>query len=189
MIKYQDIFDPELERSGSANFDELLKKHVNHTAKCYEIKPKVDFNNTEIIYTKRYYLPALFNRFYTVQIERFTKSIQREFDEMEKQNTFFNERVNDLFEQARIDMQTYDHDSQYIDKITTYVTNAKRYAERIQHEMQRKFQEKQNVIHNYGNNQFQEIYEYKVNLYIYNTEATNQEKQKYPQLHHTESDK
>lgn len=35
-------------------------------AHCYEIKPKVDFSNTEIMYTKRYFLPAIFGRFYTV---------------------------------------------------------------------------------------------------------------------------
>ena len=59
----------------NASLENLMDQYAKRRAHCYEIKPKVDFSNTEIMYTKRYFLPAIFGRFYTVQIERFTKSI------------------------------------------------------------------------------------------------------------------
>lgn len=67
LIKYEDIYSEEQEANEEQlNYNDLLNKHIDLTAKSYEIKYRVDFNNTEIIYTKRYFLPALFNRFYTV---------------------------------------------------------------------------------------------------------------------------
>ena len=107
------MFPPNQEKSGNFVLDELMEKYVKLSAKCYEIKPKTDIDNTKTIYTKRYYLPAIFKRFYTVQIEKFTKSIQKEFDEMVRQNNYFNCKLNELFEDAQNKVHTYDHDEKY----------------------------------------------------------------------------
>ena len=66
LIHYHDIFDPNKEKNGKLDFEELIDKYVKFSAKCYEIKSKTDENKIEIIYQKRYHLPSIFKRFYTV---------------------------------------------------------------------------------------------------------------------------
>ena len=48
--------------------------------------------------------------------------------------------------------------------------------------MYQKFDEKLKVIKNYGNSDHQEIYEYKVQLHVYDTYAVDKGKSQFPQL-------
>ena len=61
-----------------------MSRYMHLAAKSYQIKPRLDLQNIEVIYTRRFFLPVIYKRFYTIQIERYTKSLQQQFDELQK---------------------------------------------------------------------------------------------------------
>lgn len=112
----------------------MISQYIHLSAKSYQIKPRLDLQNIEIIYTKRYFLPVVFKRFYTIQIERYTKSLQQQFDELQKQNMFFNKNIDTMFKNAHSEILDYE-DPKYTQEIKSTLTHRKHFAEKIQQEM------------------------------------------------------
>lgn len=173
--KYSDVFASE------KTVENHMKSHITSTANCYEVRPILNLENCEVIFKKNYFLPGIFKRFYKIQIERFTKSVQQEFDEMVKQNQFFIDRVDLAYEDFRNDLHEFP-DAQSVKWIKACRETHTRFSSRIQSEMEAKFNEKIAVIKKYGTKEFDDIFEYRVNLYVCNTEALDMETRKYPQL-------
>lgn len=98
---------------------------------------------------------------------------------MVKQNQFFIDRVDLAFEDFRNDLHEFP-DAKNQRWIKACRENHKRFSSRIQSEMQAKFDEKIAVIKKYGTKDFNDIFEYRVNLYVCDTEAFDMETRKYP---------
>jgi hypothetical protein len=93
---------------------------------------------------------------------------------------FFNKNIDVMFKNAHSEILDYE-DTKYTQEIKDTLTHRKPFAEKIQQEMAQKFYKLRKVIAEMNTKDYQNIYEYKVHLYVYDLAAIDLDRKLSPQ--------